>query len=370
MAGRAPRVSVVSMEARPASRSRRRSLIPVASLYSGAGGLDLGLEQTGSFRTAVFVENEENAIETLDANFTGEVLGESIEDLHPLELLEAGGIRPGDDFLLAAGPPCQPWSKAGFWLADKRLGAKDPRATTLDCFLYVLELTRPRAFIFENVWGLKYKTHAEVLARLLARMKSLGYATWASVLNAADYGVPQRRQRLIVVGAWGSGDTFSFPTPRYGNDHRDHPTAGAAIGDLGARTNPPEPDEQVDGKWGSLLPQIPPGKNYLVFTQKRGWRGSPRFKWRSKYWSFLLKLDPKQPAWTIPAHPGPYTGPFHWDNRRLRIGEIKRLQTFPDRFALHGELADQRRQLGNAVPPRLAEVVGRAVAQQLFSGES
>ncbi len=366
MAGRVPRVSVVSTEARPASRSQRRSLIPVASLYSGAGGLDLGLEHTGSFRTAVFVENEEHAIETLDTNFTGEVLGESIEDLHPFELLEAGGIRPGEDFLLAAGPPCQPWSKAGFWLEEKRLGAKDPRATTLDQFLRVLRLTRPRAFIFENVWGLKYRTHAQVLERLLARMKALGYTTSAAVLNAADYGVPQRRHRLIVVGAYGRDAKFKFPTPGYGTDHRDHPTAGAAIAELGERSNPPEPDEQVNGKWGDLLPRIPPGENYLVFTQKRGWHGSPRFTWRSRYWSFLLKLDPDRPSWTIPAHPGPYTGPFHWANRRLRIAEIKRLQTFPHRFTIHGELVDQRRQLGNAVPPRLAEVVGRAVAQQLF----
>lgn len=337
--------------------------IPVVSLYSGAGGLDYGLEATGRYRSAVLIDEDEHAVETLDHNFDGEVLHESVERLHPFEILEAGSVRPGEDFLLAAGPPCQPWSKAGFWLEDKRLGAADPRASTLDSFLHVLRLSQPKAFMLENVWGLKFKTHELVLRSLLARMRSYGYRTTAAVLNAADYGVPQRRHRLFVVGVRGATGPFQFPPPTHATSHR---TSGAAVRRLSASTNPAEPDEEVNGKWGALLPRIPPGENYLVFTQRRGWRGKPRFRWRSKYWSFLLKLDPQQPSWTIPAHPGPYTGPFHWDNRRLRVAEIKALQTFPLHYYIDGSLPEIRRQLGNAVPPRLAAAVGRAIAEQLF----
>src|SRR5205823_8904488 len=117
-----------------------------------------------------------------------------------------------------------------------------------------------------------------------------------------------------------------------------------------------EPEEHVNGRYGHLLPAIPPGDNYLFYTEKRG-HSSPLFEWRSRYWSFLLKLDPLQPSPTIQAQPGPYVGPFHWENRRLRVGEIKRLFTFPDEFELVGTRVSVQAQLGNAVPPLLAETV-------------
>src|SRR5206468_9766248 len=114
-----------------------------------------------------------------------------------------------------------------------------------------------------------------------------------------------------------------------------------------------EDDELMRGKWRALLPEIPPGDNYLYFTKRRGY-ARPRFRWRSKYWSFLLKLDPERASWTIPAQAGPNTGPFHWNSRRLRIGERKLLQGFPLRYELAGSPYEQRRQIGNAVPPPLA----------------
>ena len=105
---------------------------------------------------------------------------------------------------------------------------------------------------------------------------------------------------------------------------------------------------------------IPPGENYLHYTAERG-HPEPLFKWRSRYWSFLLKLDPNRPSPTIQAQPGPNVGPFHWENRRLRVGEIKRLFTFPDEFELVGSRASIQAQLGNAVPPLLAEKVAAKV---------
>jgi DNA (cytosine-5)-methyltransferase 1 len=139
-------------------------------------------------------------------------------------------------------------------------------------------------------------------------------------------------------------------------------TSGQRIGDLEHRDDLAEPDEEVNGRYGALLPAIPPGDNYLFYTEKRGHR-DPLFKWRSRYWTFLLKLDPNRPSTTIQSQPGPYIGPFHWDNRRLRLLETKRLMTFPDEYQV---VARSRRswqsQLGNAVPPDLAEIVALPLA--------
>ena len=118
------------------------------------------------------------------------------------------------------------------------------------------------------------------------------------------------------------------------------------------------------GKWGHLLPKVPPGENYLHFTARRGYP-DPIFEWRSRYWSFLLKLDPERPSPTIQAQPGPNVGPFHWDNRRLRIPELRRLFTFPDDFGFVGKRASVQSQLGNAVPPLLARRVAEAVGRPL-----
>jgi DNA (cytosine-5)-methyltransferase 1 len=138
-------------------------------------------------------------------------------------------------------------------------------------------------------------------------------------------------------------------------------TSSEAIGDLEDRDDLREPDEEVGGRYGRLLPEIPPGDNYLFFTEHRG-HAAPLFKWRSRYWTFLLKLDPDRPSTTIQSQPGPYIGPFHWRNRRLRLAEVKRLQTFPDEYAIIGSRRSAQSQLGNAVPPQLAEIVARPLA--------
>jgi DNA (cytosine-5)-methyltransferase 1 len=126
----------------------------------------------------------------------------------------------------------------------------------------------------------------------------------------------------------------------------------------------PEPEEVLRGQYAHLVAAIPPGDNYLFLTSKRG-HPDPKFEWRSRYWSFLLKLDPSKPSPTIQAQPGPNVGPFHWENRRLRVPEVKRLFTFPDSFDLVGSRLSVQAQLGNSVPPLLAEAVIGAAASML-----
>jgi DNA (cytosine-5)-methyltransferase 1 len=123
-------------------------------------------------------------------------------------------------------------------------------------------------------------------------------------------------------------------------------------------------DLELKGKWASLLPSIPEGQNYLFHTPEGD--GLPLFGWRTRYWSFLLKLAKNRPSWTIPAQPGPSIGPFHWENRRLSMRELCRLQTFPDEVQIEGGRTAIQRQLGNAVPSLLAEILAREIRVQLL----
>jgi DNA (cytosine-5)-methyltransferase 1 len=123
---------------------------------------------------------------------------------------------------------------------------------------------------------------------------------------------------------------------------------------------------QAGSKHKDLLKLIPPGDNYLFFTEKRG-NKNPLFKWKSRYWTFLLKLSKERPSWTIQASFSNNQGPFHWKNRFLRIPEIKRLQSFPDDYVILGTFNEQWRQIGNAVPPHLANIFANEILQQVFN---
>ena len=232
----------------------------------------------------------------------------------------------------------------------------------------MLDWVRPRGFILENVKGLAYKVHAEALETIIERAERLGYKVATRVLNAADYGVPQIRERCFVIGSLDAMPVLPEPTHTSGPDSCRLPwtTAGMVLADLDTEENASDEGHFAGGQHHNLLRQIPPGDNYLHFTEKRG-HPSPQFKWRGRYWSFLLKLSPDMPSWTIQARRSNNMGPFHWRNRILRIGEIKRLQTFPDSFDLAGTIEQQWRQIGNAVPPMLAAAVGRSIAEAIGS---
>ena len=135
-----------------------------------------------------------------------------------------------------------------------------------------------------------------------------------------------------------------------------------ALGDLPERPN--EAGLEVRGQWGELLPSIPEGQNYLFHTDRGA--GRPLFGWRTRYWSFLLKLDKSLPSWTIQAQPGSAIGPFHWTSRRLSVREMCRLQTFPDGLVFECGRTEAQRMLGNAVPSLVAEVLAREIRRQLL----
>jgi DNA (cytosine-5)-methyltransferase 1 len=344
------------------------------SLFSGAGGLDLGADRAGLTVRAAVELNKDAAL-TMEKNFpelAGPVLQKDILQTSTEEIREAAGLRHGDrPDLLIGGPPCTPFSKSGFWLEWKREG-RDETASLLQEYTRVLREARPRAFVLENVYALTYNNKASrpAFLRLLKEIDEAGYEYRHQVLNAADYGVPQLRPRLFVVGVPKGERLPVLPEPTHGGawerrtsggGDNAHVTTGEALAGVVAD---PEPSEKLTGQWAHLLPGIPPGENYLHYTAERG-HSDPIFKWRSRYWSFLLKLDPARPSPTIQAQPGPNVGPFHWESRRLRVAEIKRLFTFPDEFELVGNRSSVQAQLGNSVPPLLAQKVISKVAEVL-----
>jgi len=351
------------------------------SLYTGAGGLDYGLE-AASFETKVAVEMDKWCCKTLRHNRPRwNTLEGKIEEFSTKQVLEAGKLNKREADILIGGPPCQPFSKSGYWVKGDVDRLNDPRANTLKEYMRILEETLPRAFILENVFGLAYKGKDEGLVYLQERLAEINRVNktkynfnW-KVLNTARYGIPQIRERVFIVGSR-DGLPFEFPEPQFFDPEDDEEndslfkagkepfrTAWDALHDLHDDTEKPVPSK-VGGKWGDLLPSIPEGQNYL-FHSDRG-DGVPLFKWRSRYWSFLLKLGKNRPSWTIQAQPGSAIGPFHWNNRRLSMREMARLQTFPDDVEVLGGVSEVQKQIGNAVPSAIGELLGREIRRQFF----
>jgi DNA (cytosine-5)-methyltransferase 1 len=353
--------------------NRSPSDLSVLSLFTGAGGLDLGLEAAG-FEPVLCVENDSASRETLKINRPSWRLSDpgDIHQLETVQLLRQSGLKPRQLTLLAGGPPCQPFSKSMYWSTGDAPRLRDPRSKTLHAYLDVVEATLPQVLLLENVKGLAFDGKDEGLRllerglRKINREHSTSYAPQTIELNAADYGVPQIRERIFVIASI-DGRQIDVPAPTHGEGPRKEPffTAWDAIGELDVDSWPSELD--VRGRWAGLLPSIPEGQNYLWHTPRNAENGGePIFGWRTRFWSFLLKLAKARPSWTIQAGPGPATGPFHWKSRLLSIEEMCRLQTFPRDYTVVGARRSAHRQVGNAVPSAIGELLGLELRRQLF----
>lgn len=331
------------------------------SVFSGAGGLDIGLEAAG-FQSLGCIEKDELARKTLSTNRPKWRMLEPHDVCEFAEVVEPSlfGLDRGELDLLAGGPPCQPFSKAAQWHAKARTGLVDPRAASLPSFIRLIDVFLPRVVLIENVRGFtEGRTSAlPLLDKSLREINSssgCNYRAYPRAVDACDYGVPQHRWRSIII-ARRDGAEFVLPAPTHG----DKPVrAWDAIGELHPRSPP-----KAQGRWADLLPSIPEGSNYLHHTPKG--EGKELFGYRTKYWSFLLKLAKDRPSWTLPASPAQNAGPFHWRNRRLTWKEMLRLQSFPRGWKVAGKYPVRVRQIGNATPPLLAEVIGRAIGSQVF----
>lgn len=350
----------------------------VVSIYSGGGGIDCGF-RNARYDICFSTDNWQVACDTLQKNGGGRLVKcADIRNVDYEACLGEIGLSKKDIDVLAGGPPCPAYSKSRFYLTEKKRALEDENSFTLYEYFRALRELSPKVFFFENVFGFVYKPHKAAFDLLKERSEELGYEITYKVVNTAFYGVPQTRERFICVGIRKDlGISFTFPeethydpantklTDEQKSKKTPWVTCGQAIGDLDYDL-PEDAEMEAGSKHKDLLKEIPPGDNYLYFTAERGYP-EPKFRWRSRYWSFLLKLSPERPSWTIQASFSNNMGPFHWKNRFLRISEIKRIQTFDDDYEFCGDFKDQWRQIGNAVPVKMVEIVANAIRDQVFN---
>jgi DNA (cytosine-5)-methyltransferase 1 len=372
---------------------------PVISLFTGSGGLDLGAH-LARCASLVCVEIDEDCVSTLSQNrefARSQVISTDLREVSSEEILSSAKLKRGEAALLIGGPPCQPFSKAAYWTSTgeearrreqlpsrsrglrksrsvKQFNRKkfnpreDPRSSLIDEYVRVLNDLRPSGFVFENVMSIRHPKSLPVFEGFLHRCRRAGYSVTVFEANAAEFGVPQLRRRVFVTGLRGKlAPTPPAATHRVnGTGVQSLPlavTAGEAISNFSS-PKLAEPGEVIQGRYASQLREIPPGWNYKALS---AWAGHPKpiFEAESRYWHFLLKLHPDKPSWTIAASPGPWTGPFHWDTRRLRVPELAALQSFPSTFEFAGSRRSIQRQIGNAVPPLLAKAVVSGLVKQI-----
>ena len=333
------------------------------SLFAGIGGFEVGMAPLG-FQFTNTLEWDENCCKTLNANpgFTGALEAE----IKPVDIMKTAP----EDFsgeqvdYIVGGPPCQSFSAAGR-RAGGVAGTSDTRGTLFGYYCRYVRHFKPKAFVFENVRGILSSKKGEDFKIICASFEEVGYRIYWRILNAADYGVPQQRERVFLVGIRNDIDVvFKFPRPTHGSDspHQvPYVTVREVIADINDE-NEVVPD--YGGKYGHLLADIPPGENYHFYTEEMG-HPQPLFAWRSKFSNFLYKMDPDDICKTIIAYQGRYDGPFHWHNRKCTIDELKRMQGFPGEYVIPQSYKEGVKQIGNSVCPPVAYQIGRALRYQI-----
>jgi DNA (cytosine-5)-methyltransferase 1 len=343
------------------------------SLFSGAGGLDIA-SFLADVPVIVNTDIDNDCLETLKQNELFENTVTISGDLHQISSDIFKSYVPKNKrkkVIIIGGAPCQPFSKAGYWVGNKsRRGINDPRATLVDEYLRIVSDINPDGFVFENVESLLHPTNSSIVDSFITIINDLGYNYLIVRANALDYGVPQKRKRLFILG---SKNTFKNSEPK-----KTHCTAENAVREglkpyvsVGEVISPYSGDEYAEeyevakgGTYYDDLCQVPPGMNYKALTAWAGYE-NPKFVADKRFWSFLLKLSPTEPSWTITAQPGPWVGPFHWDNRRLRVPEIAAIQTFPAGYKFYGSRRSVQKQIGNAVPPLMGKAMIEFVKESL-----
>lgn len=342
--------------------------VQVASLFTGAGGLDIGFNKLSEYKIISHLDFDEDAIQTLEANANQtEYIGKDAEII-PQDIREykGDGIPASEVDLVIGGPPCQPFSAAARRTGGIE-GVDDEDGKLFLAYVRLLERWQPRGFLLENVYGIT--SDEKGWAMIAEAFNDAGYEVTHRTLDAADYGVPQHRERTFIVGTREDLTIdYQFPRPTHGPDShtgKDLITAGEALEGLNQKAVAAKGPYEITSKHAHLLDDIPPGLNYSFYTEKLG-HPKPVFGWRSRFSDYLYKADPEAPVRTLKAQPGAASGPFHWENRKFTEAELKRLQTFPDRYILEGSYSKVVKQIGNSVPPRLAEVLAKSIADQLF----
>lgn len=345
------------------------------SLFSGAMGLDLDIEKAG-FKIRVCVEKDKWAAQTIRANTSIPVIERDINDVPTDEILAAAGIGRQDVTLVIGGPPCQAFSTAG-----KQKGFADFRGNVMLQYLRVVRDIMPEFFIMENVRGLQSAKLNSVPAEyaeyepikdvkgsafhfMVAEFRKLGYSISHALLNAANYGVPEKRERIVVIGH--RGERVPIPSPTHSENGefgtKKWNTLRSCIGDMEHRTDlhytelrkrslPYMKILKEGQNWRNLpedMAMQAMGKAYFLSGGKTGFLRRLKFDEPSP----TLVTSPTMPA-TLLCHPTQL--------RQLSIEEYARIQQFPDSWTFNGRLETIYKQIGNAVPVGLGQAVGQQI---------
>ncbi|MFA0553566.1 DNA cytosine methyltransferase [Vibrio lentus] len=353
------------------------------SLFSGAMGLDLGIEQAG-FEAAVCVEIDKAAIKTIKKNRPNlPVIEKSVAEVSGDEIKNITGIDEID--LLAGGPPCQAFSVFG-----NRLGIEDARGQLIFEYLRLVEELKPKAFIMENVRGLmsmsivpnskkpkesdidpSYLEKGSLLNKVINDFNEIGYHVDCFVVNSANYGAPQIRERVILIGNR-YGHKADFPQPAFSNRPEDNLPPFKTLGDaIGSGSNFIDPFPEVmnfSPRKLKYLALVPEGGNWRSMPediQKESMGKSWYLKGgRSAYWRKLSFAFPSPTVVTMPNHAG--TSMCHpKELRAISVGEAAAIQEFPLNWDFQGTTTQKFRQIGNAVPTRLGKVAAETAKRIL-----
>lgn len=358
-------------------------MITVISLFSGGGGLDLGFVNAG-YKILWAIDNDPNAVATYKKNIGNHIICADItkQDVNKI---------PTADVVIG-GPPCQSFSLAGLRKTE------DARGQLVWQYMRIIEKIKPKAFVFENVTGLlsaKNSKGERIINLLKEEFKRIGYTVELQVMNAADYGVPQRRKRVIIVGLRGS-ESFVFPAPTHGakgsgllpyvsvkDALEDLPSPSKQVGEQLLYTKKAKTayqkrmrkhnNKQVLGHFVSTLSEldkyiishVKPGGNYMDIPKDVDSKRIRRLQKEGGHTTCYGRLKPEDPSYTINTYfnrPNVGCNIHYSEDRLISVREALRLQSFPDDF----EVVSSSRQgtnvvIGNAVPPILAEVIANAL---------
>ncbi len=323
----------------------------VVSLFSGAGGLDLGFEKAG-FEIIWANEFDKRIWATFEHNFPKVKLDHrSITDVQVDEIPDCDGI--------IGGPPCQSWSEAG---AGR--GINDKRGQLFYDYIRILKTKQPKFFLVENVSGLISSRHRDSFNSFLKLFEECGYNISWKLVNANDYDVPEDRERVIIVGLRKDlNKTYTFPEP-----HKKKPTLRDAIGDLPEAT-PALEKNKTNGKLDIKNHEYMIGSFSSIYMSRNRVRSWDEPSFTIQAGGRQAPMHPKAPKMEkISANKQQFVPGHEVEYRRLSVRECARIQTFPDSYEfLYTDVADGYKMIGNAVPVNLAKALGKQLMKILES---
>lgn len=346
----------------------------VIDLFSGCGGSAAGFQKAG-FPIKVAVDIDKNASESFKINFPGaKVFTDDISCLSGKELLKAGNFKNGKDVILIACPPCQGFSNAR--RSSERLN--DPRNRLVYEFLRVVEEIKPYAFVLENVPGLAQSIGEPIFTQIIQKLNNLGYNTVHDVVNTADYGIPEKRKRLVVIGTRDPKLRLTFPPktnadPMIISELPAWNTVRKAISDLPSINAGQKSEKDKMHVAASLsetnlkrMEQTPhDGGNRLSWSQDLILKCHKNFNGHTDVYG-RMKWDSPSPTITggcAMLSKGRFGHPEQ--NRAISLREAARIQTFSDDFKFVGNFGQIAKQLGNAVPPLLGEIIAKTLIKSI-----